>query len=166
MAANGRIVNAAESSQTESKSKNPAEYFHGKRISSLLGRLFPPENQSRPAVLASIFVLISPSDSPPITNSLPRAETIVTAASAAQFIFSCVLLKSLGLNESKCFVEILWLFGLKVPWIEVSPWRLNEVIQLAADGIQQVLGGRLSAVAALVHTSTRNGMRVGCNAGT
>ena len=85
----------------------------------------------------------------------------MTAASAAQFIFSCVLLKSLGLNESKCFVEILWLFGLKVPWIEVSPWRLNEVIQLAADGIQQVLDERLSAVAALVHTSAQNGRRVG-----
>ena len=44
---------------------------------------------------------------------------------------------------------------------DLQSWRLNEVIQLAADGIQQVRDERLSAVAALVHTSAQNGRRVG-----
>lgn len=33
---------------------------------------------------------------------------------------------------------------------ELQSWRLNEVIKLAADGVQQVIDARLDAVAALV----------------
>lgn len=36
---------------------------------------------------------------------------------------------------------------------ELQSWRLNEVIQLAADGVQKVINDRLAAIAALVQST-------------
>lgn len=42
---------------------------------------------------------------------------------------------------------------------ELQSWRLNEVIQLAADGVQQVINDRLAAIAALVQSPENYGRK-------
>lgn len=44
---------------------------------------------------------------------------------------------------------------------ELQSWRLNEVIQLAADGVQQVIDARLAAIATLIRGPETQRRRVG-----
>ena len=44
---------------------------------------------------------------------------------------------------------------------EIQAWRLNEVIKLAADGIQELLDSRLTALSELVRGTEQCGRRAG-----